>query len=146
MILCPFKELRRYAAVIPGLEEAIETIEKLPNRETATYPLSCGKVMVSSGSSKPLEGALLEAHAKFLDIQYILEGSEVMGWAPTDSLDVATPYNPEKDCSMHAGDCQFFHIPAGYCYIVFPEDAHAPAVHLGDKVCSERKMIIKLKV
>ena len=29
MIICPFKEIGRYAAVIPGLEEAIKTIENL---------------------------------------------------------------------------------------------------------------------
>ena len=40
---------------------------------------------------------------------------------------------------------QFFHIPAGYCYIVFPEDAHAPMVHL-DQPMTERKIIVKLKV
>ena len=68
-----------------------------------------------------------------------------MGWAPTDSLEVATPYAADKDCSMHTGDCQFFHIPAGYCYIVFPEDAHAPMVHL-DQPMTERKIIVKLKV
>ena len=143
MILCPFKELRRYAAVIPGLEEAIETIEKLPNRETATYPLSCGKVMVSSGSSKPLEGALLEAHAKFLDIQYILEGSEVMGWAPTDSLTPEGEFNQEKDYGMFTGSCIPVTVPAGYCYVVFPEDAHAPGKHI-DTPTEFTKIVVKL--
>ena len=64
MILCPFNELRRYTAVIPGLEEAIRTIEQLPNFEVATYPLSCGKVMVQKGTTKPLEDALLAAAGK----------------------------------------------------------------------------------
>jgi YhcH/YjgK/YiaL family protein len=143
MILCPFKELRRYAAVIPGLEEAIETIEKLPNWEPATYPLSCGKVVVSSGSSKPLEGAVLEAHAKFLDIQYILEGSEVMGWAPTDSLTLQGEFNQEQDYGLYTGDSIPVTVPAGYCYVVFPEDAHAPGKHL-DTPLNFTKIVVKL--
>ena len=143
MILCPFKELRRYAAVIPGLEEAIETIEKLPNWEAATYPLSCGKVVVSSGSSKPLEGAVLEAHAKFLDIQYILEGSEVMGWAPTDSLTLQGEFNREQDYGLYTGDSIPVTVPAGYCYVVFPEDAHAPGKHL-DTPLNYTKIVVKL--
>lgn len=130
MILCPFKELRRYAAVIPSLEEAIRTIEALPNHEPATYPLSCGKVMVQKGTTKPLEGALLEAHGKFLDIQYILEGREVVGWAPTDALTPDGPFNTEKDVGMFSGSNTPITVPAGYCYVVYPEDAHAPGKHL----------------
>ena len=143
MILCPFKELRRYAAVIPGLEEAIETIEKIPNHDAATYPLSCGKVMVSSGTTSPLDGAVLEAHAKFLDIQYILEGSEVMGWAPTDSLTPEGEFNREQDYGLFTGDSIPVTVPAGYCYVVFPEDAHAPGKHL-DAPLTYTKIVVKL--
>ena len=143
MILCPFKDLRRYAAVIPGLEEAIETIEKLPNWEPATYPLSCGKVMVQKGTTKPLAGAQLEAHGKFLDIQYILEGGEVMGWAPTDSLTPEGEFNEEKDYGMFSGSCVPVEVPAGYCYVVYPEDAHAPGKCL-DTPNDYTKIVVKL--
>lgn len=143
MILCPFKDLRRYAAVIPGLEEAIKTIESLESREVATYPLSCGKVMVQKGTTKPLEGALLEAHGKFLDIQYILEGQEVMGWAPTDALTPDGAFDTEKDYGMFAGPCTPITVPAGYCYVVYPEDAHAPCKHL-DTPNDYTKIVVKL--
>lgn len=143
MILCPFQELRRYAAVVPGLEEAIAAIAALPNYEVATYPLSCGKVMVQAGTTKPLEGALLEAHGKFLDIQYILEGQEVVGWAPTDSLTPEGAFNEEKDYGMFSGNSTPITVPAGYCYVVFPEDAHAPGKHL-DAPNDYRKIVVKL--
>ena len=148
MIICPWKEVRRYAGSVPGLEEAIAVIDGLKNFEVGTYPLSNGgKVIVGDKAvTRDGEGKDLEAHRNFLDIQYVFEGEEYMGWAPTDSLTVTVPYNPDKDCSMHAGDCQYFHIPAGYCYIVFPEDAHAPMVHLNGKQTEERKIIVKLKV
>ena len=143
MILCPFNELRRYAAVIPGLEEAIETIETLPNLEPATYPLSCGKVMVQKGTTKPLEGALLEAHAKFLDIQYCLKGGEVMGWAPTGSLTPEGPFDEEKDYGLFSGPALPILVPEGLCYIVYPEDAHAPGKHL-DEPNDYTKIVVKL--
>lgn len=143
MILCPFKELRRYGAVIPGLEEAIKTIEALPNYEAATYPLSCGKVMVQAGATKPLEGARLEAHRRFLDIQYILEGGEVVGWAPTDALTPEGLFNEEKDVGMYTGESTAITVPAGYCYVVFPEDAHAPGKHL-QTPNDYKKIVVKL--
>ena len=147
MIICPFKEIRRYAGAIPGLEEAVQTIENLQNLEPATYPLSCGKVVVNAPAlTRDGEGRDLEAHRNYLDIQYIVEGEEYMGWAPTDSLTVTREYSEQGDCSMHAGACEFIRIPAGFCYIVFPEDAHLPQVHLNGKQTEERKILVKLKV
>lgn len=147
MIICPWKDIRRYIGCVPGLEEAIETVENLKNMDPATYPLSCGKVVVNAPTqTRDGEGRDLEAHRNYLDIQYILEGEEYMGWAPTDSLAVSVAYNEQKDCSMHSGACEFIHIPAGVCYIVFPEDAHLPQVHLNGKQTEERKILVKLKV
>ena len=147
MIICPFKEIGRYAAVIPGLEEAIKTIENLPNMEPATYPLSNGKVVVNAPAlTRDGEGRDLEAHRNYLDIQYIVEGEEYMGYAPIDALSVSVEYNEQKDCSMHSGPCEFIRIPAGFCFVVFPEDAHLPQVHLNGKQTEERKILVKLKV
>ena len=146
MIVCHFSQLRRYAAVVPGLEEAIETIEKITSYEPAVYPLSGNnKVIVQNGTTKPLEGAQLEAHRKFLDIQYILEGHEVMGWAPVDTLTIDGAFHTEDDYGLYTGKCTPVAVEAGYCYIVFPEDAHAPAKHL-DAPVDYKKIVVKLAV
>ena len=49
MIVCPFSALTRYQAVLPGVEEAMALIAGLKTCETAAYPISNGRVMVSSG-------------------------------------------------------------------------------------------------
>ena len=53
MIVCPFSALTRYKAVLPGVEEAMALISGLKTYETATYPISNGRVMVSSGANSP---------------------------------------------------------------------------------------------
>ncbi|MBE6946929.1 MAG: DUF386 domain-containing protein [Ruminococcaceae bacterium] len=146
MIICPWKDLARYASVIPGLEEAMSVVAGLENWEVATYPLSCGgKVLVQQISTKPAEGGLLEAHKNFLDIQYILEVGETMGWAPLDTLTQAKEYNDAKDVWHFDGERDFIDIRPGYCYVVFPEDAHQPGVHL-DTPKEYKKIIVKLPV
>lgn len=145
MIVCRFSDLRRYAAVIPGLEEAIAAVETIDTHTPATHPLSCGKIMVQEGTTKPWEGAKLEAHREYLDIQYILEGQEVVGWAPTDTLTPDGPFNTEKDKGMYTGLNRPMVIDAGYCYVVYPEDAHAPCTHL-ESPNGFRKLVIKLEV
>ena len=146
MIVCPWKDIGRYSAVIPGLEEAVKAAADLTDLTPRTVPLSgANKILVQEGSTKPAEGQLLEAHREFLDIQYILEGGETVGWAPIDKLTLSGEFNTAKDKGMYAGDCDFMDIRAGYCYVVFPEDAHMPGCHLTQPQ-QYKKLVIKLKV
>ena len=146
MIVCPWKDINRYAAVIPGLEEAVKTIEALESLEPATVPLSGGnKILVQQGTTKAAQGQLLEAHREYLDIQYIVKGKETVGWAPVDTLELSGEFNAAKDKGMYSGHCDFMEIQEGYCYVVYPEDAHMPGSHL--EVPSDYvKMVVKLKV
>ena len=144
MIICPWKDLNRYEAIIPGLKEAMELVAGLENFEPATYPLACGgRVLVQHITTKPAEGALLEAHKNFLDIQYIPEATETMGWAPIETLQNAKPYNDVKDVWHFAGECDLVDIRPGYCYVVYPEDAHAPGVHR-EEAKEYNKIVVKL--
>lgn len=146
MIVCPFKDIKRYESVIPGLNEAMAEIEKLTDLTPRTIPLSGrNKILVQANTTKAAEGQLLEAHREFLDIQYILKGGETVGWAPIDKLTLDGEFNTAKDKGMYAGPCDFLDIRAGYCYVVFPEDAHMPGSHL-DKPQEYVKLVVKLEV
>ena len=146
MIVCPWKDIGRYSAVIPGLEEAVKAAAELTDLTPRTIPLSGqNKILVQESDTKPAEGRLLEAHREFLDIQYILEGGETVGWAPIEQLTLDGEFNTTKDAGMYAGECDFMDIRAGYCYVVFPEDAHMPGSHLTQPQ-HYKKLVIKLKV
>lgn len=145
MILCPWKEIGRYEAVIPGLQEAVEFINNLKNFEPAEYPLPRGKVKIQRGTTHPLEGAKCEAHRKYLDIQLVLQGQDMFGWAPTDTLTPAGEFSVEKDVGLYTGSTTPVAVPAGYCYVLFPEDGHAPCVHL-DTPTEYVKALVKLEV
>lgn len=146
MIVCPFKDLKRYASVIPGLEEAIAAVEAVKSLEPATVPLSNGgKILVQQGTTKSCVGQEIEAHREFLDIQYIVTGEETVGWAPIDTLTPSGEFDTAKDKGMYTGKNYPMEIAEGYCYVVYPEDAHAPSVHL-DEAHNIIKMVIKLEV
>ena len=146
MIVCPWKDIGRYSAVIPGLEEAIKAAAELTDLTPRTIPLSGeNKILVQENTTKPAEGQLLEAHRELLDIQYILQGGETEGRAPIEKLTLSGEFNTAKDKGMYAGECDFMDIRAGYCYVVFPEDAHMPGSHLTEAK-QYKKLVIKLKV
>ena len=146
MIVCPWKDLHRYADLLPGWEEAVKLIASLEDLTPATYPLSDGnKVLIQQGTTKSAQGALAEAHREYLDIQYILEGQETVGWAPLETLTLEGEFDTAKDKGKYSGEFDFMTIRAGYCYVVFPEDGHMPGVHL-DKAAEFKKAVVKLKV
>lgn len=146
MILCPWKDLSRYAPAIPGLGEAMEKVDSLTTFEPAVYPLSGGnRVVVMQGTTLPADGGEAEAHRQYLDIQYVISGQEVVGWAPLDKLTPTVPFDAEKDVGFYSGEYEYIRIAPGYCYVVFPEDAHLPSRHL-ETANEYTKIVVKLKV
>ncbi|MBQ8236551.1 MAG: YhcH/YjgK/YiaL family protein [Oscillospiraceae bacterium] len=144
MIICPWKDIMRYAPVLEGLEEAVEAVNALTSYEAKTYPLSGGnRFFVAVGTTKAPDVA--EAHRDYLDIQYIVKGKEVMGWADLADCAPAGEFNTEKDVGKYTGNFEYITIPEGICYVAFPEDAHMPGRHL-DVPNDFVKVVVKLKV
>ena len=145
MIICPWNEISRYASVIPGLEEAIKIIDAHDPKEYGTFPLPNGRFMVGMHTSRSAEGAQAEAHRRFLDIQYVITGQDVVGWNSINHMTPAGEFNMEGDIGFFEGDVEMIRIPAGYCYVVFPEDAHLPDCHI-DQPMNFLKYVIKIEL
>ena len=144
MIVCPWKDIMRYAPVLPGLEEAVTAVNALTDFEPKTYPLSNGnRFFVAVGPTKPVD--LAEAHRDYLDIQYIVKGKEVMGWADLADCKMEGEFNETKDVGKYSGDFEYLTVNEGVCYVAFPEDAHMPGRHL-DVPNDFVKVVVKLKV
>ena len=145
MILCPWKDIMRYAPVIPGLEEAFEKVNALTSLEPGVYPLENGRFIVMSGNTVSTVGGTCEAHGQYLDIQYIVKGKEVVGWADLDACEIQGEFNEAKDIGKYTGPFEYMTINEGICYVAFPEDAHMPGRHL-DVPNDFVKVVVKLKV
>jgi len=89
-------------------------------------------------------GARLEAHRKYIDIQYLVDGSEEIGWRPTaECKSLTDPYVEARDIMFFGDSPQtWIVLPVGKFMILYPEDAHAPLAATGDNV----KAVIKVAV
>lgn len=101
---------------------------------------------ISEYVTKNEEDARFEAHRKYIDIQYVIKGKELIGLAPlADKLEILEEYDPARDI-------EFFTVKSsinlkahpGQFFIFFPDDAHCPGVKDGEN-SPVRKLVIKLK-
>ena len=104
--------------------------------------------LVQKYSTKPVEGALFEAHRKYIDVQFVQSGRETILWAPLATMREETmAYDEKKDVALWklVPDVTPVHLSAGHFVILFPEDAHAPTV-VWETPTEVFKVVVKVKV
>lgn len=97
--------------------------------------------------TQPIAEGKLETHRKYLDIQYIASGEEILGYAPNHNLEVITPYDETKDISFYAKLTNLSTIilkEKMFC-ILYPNAAHMPGKYLFAP-SEVLKVVIKIKV
>lgn len=88
-----------------------------------------------------------EAHRRYIDVQYIVEGEEFLGWCPLNpDLKVHTPYDPEKDIELFEGLMPESHFPLtqGSFVILSPKDVHKTHIAIDNKPCKVTKVVVKV--
>ena len=73
-----------------GFAEAFKFLQRpdLKDLPAGKYPIDGDRVyaMIAIEPGRGKEGALLEAHRNYIDIQLVLEGVDEMGWRPLKKL------------------------------------------------------------
>ena len=92
-----------------------------------------------------LRGAY-EAHRKYIDIQYIVSGEEIIEIAPLeDAENEFRPYSEERDCANFASAKNPVSVLATskvFC-VLFPSEAHKPCIANGEPA-HVRKVCVKV--
>ena len=101
---------------------------------------------VSLNNNKTPDDDYYEAHVKFADIQFVLDGSEYMGWANIRDLRPRESYKADADIAWYSGKGTMQYFTRGYFAIFFPEDAHRPCIATGDEPKDVKKMVIKILI
>jgi YhcH/YjgK/YiaL family protein len=78
---------------------------------------------------KALADAKWEAHRNYLDVQYVAQGVERIGYAPlSETLKIRQAYNSEKDVIFYETSGDLLEVRAGGFAIFAPTDIHAPCL------------------
>ncbi|KGK89991.1 YhcH/YjgK/YiaL family protein [Clostridium sp. HMP27] len=145
MILDEFKNISRYTPIVKNLENALDFINASGKLSVGRYEFDGGFLMVQDGITNPIEECDFETHIQYIDVQYVLEGSEILVWADKNDLKCTTQYDEKKDAAFYEGKGTIMEAKAGMIYIMFPRDAHKACCHV-DMPKRYKKYVIKLPV
>jgi len=146
MILDHLDHTDRYVGLAAGFREAFEFLKAtdLAALAEGRHSIDGDRIyaMVVRESGKGREGATLEAHRTYIDIQYALAGTDEIGWKPTARCSPdAAGYDASKDLVLFAdAPASWATTPPGTFAIFFPHDAHAPLGGVGEI----RKIVVKV--
>jgi YhcH/YjgK/YiaL family protein len=103
-------------------------------------------VVVQEYYGKQKSDAFYESHKKYTDIQYIIEGEEVIGLTALDKLKIKEPYNEENDIAFYDFDGgDYLKASPEKFFLFFPEDAHRPSITTGDSILV-KKIVVKILI
>ncbi len=137
MILDRFACWRRYAPLHEGFAAAFAA---LADPRTAELPAGRHVIdgdrlyfVIGRDAGRGREGAKLESHRRYIDIQLTLAGPEEIGWLPLADCGASDePFSPERDIAFYSARPEtWLSLPPGTFAIFYPDDAHAPLAGQG---------------
>jgi len=148
MILDTFENLSSYFYLNSGFQKAFDFLSQtdLKDLSPAKYEIDGDQVfaIVVNDFGREKEEGLLEIHRKYIDIQFVLSGTDNMGWKPKGLCFSPTDiFNQEIDAQFFKDEPDtWITVQPNSFAIFFPDDAHM-AMFSTEKI---HKIIIKVAV
>ena len=117
--------------------------------DVGKYPLDGDDVyaLVQNYLTLPASEKKFESHKKYLDIQYMAEGEEIIQYAPLAQLTVETPYTAKDDYALYKEPTSSTSLllPAKSFAIFYPDDGHKPGCCIAGSI-AVKKVVVKVKI
>ncbi len=107
-----------------------------------------GIMSVESPETEPTADRRLEGHLSYIDVVYLVEGEEWIGYLPKGSARGETEAYPERDLYFFEGaeEETKIHMLPGRFLVCFPEDLHRPLCAGKGGPMKIRKAVVKVPV
>ena len=148
MIIDKFENMDFYKDLNGRLYQGLMFLKKndLESLPAGRYEIDGDAVfaLVQEYETRVLEECRWEAHYTYTDIQYVVEGSEKMGWSMLDGI-LKTEDRPEDDIYFFDAEGDHFELHAGQFAVFTPLDAHRPG-GAADGPAPIKKVVVKVKM
>ncbi len=151
MIVSDLRHIAHHLGNVPALQKAIDFL-----RRPGIDALPEGRVEIDGDrvfasvqryETMAVDAPRFECHQKYIDVQFIVSGEEVIGWAPAERMSITEAYDAEKDIcfgTLSAGKWTPVYLQAGQLAILWPEDGHAPRLAAGRALSPVMKIVVKV--
>lgn len=145
----------RFFAAFAYVEEMLRTGSAAAQRIGGIAPGVTERVDLAGGAfaleqvylPKARFEGFFESHRRYIDVQVIVAGEELMEVEEIERLVMAEPYNPERDLIKYAdpATAAVLRMRKGDAAVFFPEDGHMPSLHWRGSGLV-RKTVVKVPV
>jgi YhcH/YjgK/YiaL family protein len=153
MILDHIEHAAMYRALGPRIAAALDYL-----RQTDFSKMADGRheldgdrliAILQHYRTRPHSEIIWEAHRRYVDVQYIVAGTEQMGYAGLrPDLPVKQAYDETKDFAFYDAQGALFEVKSGNFAIFAPQDVHAPGLAAGSPPTPAEmfKVVMKCRV
>lgn len=152
MILDLLENAKQYAGIHPGVDRALEEMKRFTpeNYGDGRVEVDGNNVflLLNNYETHPKSESMAEAHRKYIDVMYMVEGAETIYVKNVNKLkNITCEYTEENEALLADTDedATAVRLEKGYFVVLFPQDAHSPACDADGKR-SVKKIIGKVKV
>jgi len=102
---------------------------------------------VQEYTTQPASEIPFEAHEKFIDMQVVVSGQEIIAYAPQSRLKAKGKYNSTTDTIYFEEPEEFGTLPlyAGDFVVMNPTEGHKPRCMMA-QACPVKKIVVKIHV
>ncbi len=156
MIIDNIQNLEKYESMSPLFPYAFKFFRQLMEQGVpdGKYFLSDTKdknavyIMIGTKKLAKKEQLCAEAHKKYIDVQIVLLGEEIMCVPSETQPKTFGEYNGEKDCTMYEAvpmdSCHRLNMTEGSFVVFFDGELHIPEAAMSEDSEQVRKAVIKV--
>ena len=152
MLLDQLDSAGLYGALGQRIAEALAILN-----DESIYTASAGKhevdgknlfYIVQEYETQPVEEGQLEIHRKYMDIQFVVSGTECIGYAPLEGLTETMAYDGENDAALYKFEplMSKLILKQGSFAIFWPNEPHMPGRRIGDTAQKVKKIVVKVRM
>ena len=152
MIKNSLKYTKNYYKLSKKIKLALEYLEKndLKVLDNGRYDILGDDVYVNvqDYTSKPETQGNWEAHKKYIDIQFMIKGTERIGVGEIDNYQTTEAYDESKDLEFLAvanDNYQFINMNENDFIILYPQDVHMPQIAMNTP-SYVKKAVVKISI
>lgn len=138
-----------YYKLSERLQKGFQWLAKtdLKQLEDGKYIIDGNNIFANVQSYNTKDDAPYEAHRRYIDIQYMVEGEEKVGVTDYSVCSVKEEYNENNDIEfLYCEENSAYQtLEEGSFLVFFPHDAHQPALISGKKQLV-KKVIVKVAI